>query len=207
MFEENASEIKNAETDEALFYRYLDNNENAALKILLERYREDLAFFICGFVRNMTDAEDIMMDAFALAASGTAKFAGKSSFKTWLFAIGRNLALKHLRKKHFLFFSLNDDRFSETGSEMGETVAARDGLPETEILRNERNRQLYEAMNKISPEYRQVLHLTYFEEMGNDEVAFVMKKNKKQVYNLIARGKQALKDVLQRDYGFEGDTY
>ena len=39
-----------------------------------------------------------MMDAFAVAASGTSRFRGNSSFKTWLFAIGRNLAMKHLRK-------------------------------------------------------------------------------------------------------------
>ncbi|MBQ7677379.1 MAG: hypothetical protein IJT32_04020, partial [Lachnospiraceae bacterium] len=45
------------------------------------------------------DAEDLMMDSFvaiALKKSWTAK---GSSFKTWLFAIGRKLALKHNRKK------------------------------------------------------------------------------------------------------------
>ncbi|MCR5332239.1 MAG: sigma-70 family RNA polymerase sigma factor, partial [Lachnospiraceae bacterium] len=153
------------------------------------RHRSDLTFFIYGFVHNMEDAEDIMMDAFAVAASGTARFSGKSSFKTWLFAIGRNLALKHLRKGHLFFVPLND------------TIVTDRGLPELEIMQNEKNKQLYEALNCINPEYRQVLHLTYFEGMSNDEVASVMKKNKKQVYNLITRGRQALKDVLEKRFG------
>lgn len=42
----------------------------------------------------MEDAEDIMLYAFAEAASGTAVFSGRSSFKTWLFSIGRNQARK-----------------------------------------------------------------------------------------------------------------
>ena len=65
-----------------------------------------------------------------------------------------------------------------------------------ELLKTEENRILYEALNKIHPDYRQVLHLIYFEEMDNDEVAKVLGKNKKQIYNLAARGKQALKETM-----------
>ncbi len=180
-----SGEIK-PDSDEALFFRYIDNKEDAALKILLERYREELTFFIFGFLKNMDDAEEIMMDAFAVAASGTARFLGKSSFKTWLFAIGRNLALKSVRRKRFLFIPLNEE------------ITADCGLPELELLRDEKKRILYEALGSINPEYRQALHLVYFEEMSTDEVAAVMKKNKKQVYNLIARGKAALKEALEK---------
>ena len=177
---------KTKEKDESIYERYLRNSDNEDLKELLSRYREELTFFIYGFVKNMEDAEDIMMDAFAVIASGTAGFAGKSSFRTWLYGIGRNLALKSLRKKRFLFFSLNEE------------IIADAGVPDVELLKDERNRMLYEALDSINPEYRQVLHLTYFEEMSNDEAAAVLRKSKKQVYNLVARGKQALKEALER---------
>ncbi len=174
------------DSDEDLFFHYIENKEDAALKILLGRYREELTFFIFGFLKNMEDAEEIMMDAFAVAASGTTGFLGKSSFKTWLFAIGRNLAFKSLRRKRFLFMPLNEE------------ITADSGLPELELLRDEKKRLLYEALNSINPEYRQALHLVYFEEMSTDEVAAVMKKNKKQVYNLVARGKAAMKEALEK---------
>ena len=86
-------------TDEALYRIYLEKADNEAFKILLERHREPLALFLYGMLHNMEDAEDVMLDAYAVAASGTTKFKEKSSFKTWLYAIARNLALKHLRKK------------------------------------------------------------------------------------------------------------
>lgn len=183
---------RDLEPDELIYARYLKTSDNADLKKLLSRHRSDLTFFIYGFVNNIEDAEDIMLDAFAVAASGTARFSGKSSFKTWLFGIGRNLALKHLRKKRFLFFSLNEEIAGK------DEIAAEQGMPDIELLNDERNRMLYRALESINPEYRQVLHLTYFEDMTNDEVAGVMKKGKKQVYNLISRGKQAMKEALEK---------
>ena len=95
------------ETDEELFSRYERLYDNDALKILLERHREELTFFIYGMLRNMEDAEDIMLDAYATIASRTAKFSRKSSFKTWLFGIARNLACNSLRKRRFFFLPLN----------------------------------------------------------------------------------------------------
>ncbi|MBO4324086.1 MAG: sigma-70 family RNA polymerase sigma factor [Lachnospiraceae bacterium] len=182
--------MKERETDEALFDRYRKEADSDALRELLIRYREELCFFIYGMVRNMEDAEDLMLDAFAAASSGTARFDRRSSFKTWLFGIGRNMALKHLRKQRFSFSELNEEMTSDQGT------------PELEILQTERNRMLYKALGSIPDDYRQVLHLTYFENMDNDEVAVVLDKNKKQVYNLIARGKQALKEALLK-LGYE----
>lgn len=180
-------------TDEALYRIYLEKADNKAFKILLERHREPLALFLYGMLHNMEDAEDVMLDAYAVAASGTTKFKEKSSFKTWLYAIARNLALKHLRKKHFFFIPLNE----ETAE-----IPEENSSPDMELLKTEENRILYEALNKIHPDYRQVLHLIYFEEMDNDEVAKVLGKNKKQIYNLAARGKQALKETMQ-SLGYE----
>ena len=175
------------ENDELLYARYLETNDNEALRTLLIRHREELTFFIYGILNNYEDAEEVMLDAYAVAASGTSKFNGKSSFKTWLFAIGRNLALKRLRKKHFLFIPLNEEI-----SDMPQVSE----VPETKVLESEKNKMLYDALNKINPEYRQALFLTYFDDMSYDEVAAVMKKNKKQVYNLIERGKKELKNNL-----------
>ena len=76
-------------------------------------------------------------------------------------------------------------------------------MPESRCLENERNRVLYRALAGINPIYKQVLHLTFFEDMSNDEVSVVMNKSKKQVYNLIARGKVCLRDMLI-EMGYDG---
>ena len=179
------------ETDEVLYGRFLSAGDQEAFRVLLERPREGLTLFLRGFVPSMEDAEDLMIDAFAVAASGTAAFSGASSFRTWLFAIGRNQARTHLRRH----------RPAEPVRE--ETPGAE--APELELLRSERSRQLYEALARLNPEYRQVLYLLYFEQMSQDEAARVMRKTKKQIYHLTSRGRDALRTTLER-MGFEYET-
>ena len=150
--------------------------------------------FLFGYVHNEEDAEELMMDSFAVIASGTARFSGKSSFKTWLFGIGRNQAKMMLRKRKGFFVSLDD---------VGEIEGHVD-TEDLDIFREEDRKMLYDAMESIPYEYRQVLFLLYFEEMSRDEICEVMKKNKKQVYNLAERGKTVLREELQkRGYQYE----
>lgn len=180
------------ETDEVLYERYLLCSDENAFRLLLERYRERLTLFLDSYVHNLSDAEELMIDAFAVAASGTAKFRGKSSFKTWLYGIGRNLAKNHLRKHR-----LRPDALSEN------TAAA---PADYEILQEERHSQLYAALAKIGEDYRQVLYLLYFEGLSEAETAAVTGKSRKQIYNLVSRGKSALRAELER-MGFDYAQY
>jgi len=139
------------ETDELIYRRFLAEHNEEDFRVLLERHREGLVLFLYGYVHSMEDAEDLMLDAFAEAAAG-AHFSGKSTFRTWLFAIGKKLALRHLRRHRFVsgYQTLPDETAQQ---------------PELDILREERSRQLYQALSRLKEEYRQVLILLYFEEM------------------------------------------
>ena len=176
------------ESDETIYYRFLREGLNEDMKELMCRHRESLTLFLYGIVHNMDDAEELMIDAFAEAGMGHSIFRGKCSFKTWLFAIGRNLALKHIRKNKYNSLFENDVNGN-----------ASDDTPEQELLRRERDRILYYAMENLNPDYRQILYLIYFEDMSIEEAGKVMKKNRKQVYNLIHRGREALKHLLSKE--------
>ena len=179
------------ESDEALYAQYLRTGDNESLKILLERHRESLTLFLYGYVRNMEDAEELMMDAYALAASGTSRFDGRSSFKTWLYGIGRHMAFRHLRKRRIRTLPA-DENTADPGADT-----------DLKLLREERDRSLYAALLQLKEEYRQVLYLLYFEGAGAEEAAEIMKKTRKQIYNLTARGKAELKETLER-MGIDG---
>ena len=181
------------ESDEVVYSRFLEKQNENDLRILLERHRESLILFLHGFVHNMEDAEELMLDAFAEVAAG-AGFLGKSSFRTWLFAIGKKKALMLLRKHRAKY------------REQDFQLANQDDPPELEILKAERNLQIYQALERLKDEYRQVLILLYFEEMSHEEAARVMGKNRKQIYNLAERGRKALKGELER-MGFEDAQY
>ena len=70
--------------------------------------------------------------------------------------------------------------------------------PESELLKSERNRKLYQALRTLKPEYRQALSLLYLEGLTHDEIATSMGMRKKQIYHLVDRGRESLKKVLER---------
>ena len=181
------------ESDEQIYSRYLAQRSEGDFRILLERHRESLMLFLYSFVRNMEDAEELTLDAYAEAAAG-ANYAGKSTFKTWLFSIGKNLALMHLRKRRYT---------AEEPLEQAEETA---DPPEMNILREEEKLRLYEALSQLREEYRQILILLYFEDVSCEEAGRVMEKNRKQIYNLADRARAALKKELER-MGFEHAQY
>lgn len=169
------------------YRRFLNGDENGFVEIV-EAYGANLIFFINGFIRNITVAEDLMEETFCDLILYKNRYKGKSSFKTYLFAIARNKAMTYLKKHSRVPLSIED---------FDADLVAIDN-PENTIIQDEEKRQLYSAMNKINPDYRTVLHLLYFENMSYDEVAFVLRKSKKQINNLAYRAKQALKAEMKK---------
>ncbi|MBO4864142.1 MAG: RNA polymerase sigma factor [Eubacterium sp.] len=176
------------ETDEQIYLRYVKEDNDEDLETLLIRYREGLFLFLLGFVRNEEDAEDLLMDTFAKLAVDKPHFVPEhiGSFKSWLYTIARRNALMHIRKRKY-----------ETAP-LDENIPSDADISDIIILKEERNRKLYQAMSAIKPEYRRVLYLLYMENLSHEEISKVMGMNKRQIYNLVDRGKKSLKNILER---------
>ena len=171
------------EDDEALFEKLLDGDSDA-LRPLMERHGDALTLYVNGYVHDIDAAEDIMIEAFSrMLARRPRMFRG--GFKPYLYKTARNLALRHVRQRG-RFMSLDDLR-EEPGS--GERV-------EDSILCDDRDRTLYHCLEKISPDYREALYLVYIEGMSYEEAGAVMRKTRKQVNNLLNRGKRAMRALL-----------
>ena len=177
-------------SDEQLYDNFRSTRDREAIGILLDRYADRLTLFVYGIVHQAQDAEEIMLDTFAEMASLCTVFRGESGFKTWLFAIAQKLAYQSLRKKRPAFLPLREELPLEADP------------PDVALLKEERNRLLYQALNEIKPEYREALYLMYFEELSNEEIQRVTGKSAKQVYNLISRGRAALPEKL-KGMGFD----
>ena len=176
------------ETDEEIYLRYIESDDDADLEALLIRHREGLFLFLLGYVHNEEDAEDLLMDTFVKLAVDKPTFApGRpGSFKSWLYTVARRTALARLRKRRVETVPVDENIPSDAE------------LPETSLLKDERNRTLYRAMGTLNQEYRQALYLLYMENMSHEEIAGIMGKNIRQVYHLVDRGKQSLRKALER---------
>ena len=67
------------------------------------------------------------------------------------------------------------------------------------IQTEERNRVLHFCMGEMNPDYREVLYLTYFEGMSYAQAAEVTGKTVKQITNMVYRGKESLRRLLERE--------
>ncbi len=72
------------------YNRFLDGDKDGMTEIIRE-YKDGLALYLNSFVRNICLAEELMEETFVSLVMKKPKYSGKSSFKTWLFAIGRNV--------------------------------------------------------------------------------------------------------------------
>ena len=169
------------------YRRFLDGDESAFEDIMKELFR-GLVFFIDGFVRDTHAAEDIAIDTFSDLVVHRHRYNFKVSLKTYLYIVGRSRALDYLKHRKVIDFV-----------ELSESLTDETAALEDIMLADERKRQVNAALAKLPADMRGVVHLIYFEEMTYEEAAKVMKKNRKQVDNLLYRAKKELRIVLGKD--------
>lgn len=176
------------------YHRYLDGDDTGLTDIIRD-YKDGLTLYINGYVNNIFVAEDLMEETFFKLAIKKPRFNGKSSFKTWLFAIARNEGIDYLRRSSKITVASIDDYSNYLAEEMN---------VEKEYLIKEQKILLHRTMKKLKPEYFQVLYLIYFEGFTNSEAATIMKKSKRQIENLIYRSKNALKaELVKEGFSYE----
>ena len=173
------------------YRRYLDGDDSA-LSELIREYRDGLIMYLNSYVHNLELADELCCETFARLVFKKPRFRGTSSFKSFLYGIGRNVTLEYLRK--------NKRHTTEPLDEAAQLPDPTD--LEKEYLVKERDRQLYAAIGALKAEYAQSLWLMYFEGLSVKKIAVVMKRSLPAVKVLLHRARQALKAELKKE-GFE----
>ena len=179
-------EVSGMAMDEELYRRYLCGDE-AGLVALMKKYGNPLTLYIDGYLHDVHEAEDLMLDVFAYLFTKKPRIRD-GGFKAYLYKTARNMALRHKSKRKCLF------RLDELTDESDGQL-----LVEEVIRTEERNRILHFCMGEMNPDYREVLYLTYFEGMSYAQAAEVTGKTVKQITNMVYRGKESLRRLLERE--------
>lgn len=178
---------------ESSYRRFLEGDDDAFCEIIRD-YKDGLILYLNSFIGDFYTSEELMSDTFFKLLVKKPRFKGKSSFKTWLYAIARNEALGYLRRRK---------RFADNGVCTENSVSDGESL-ERNYIREEQKIFLHRTLKKLKPEYRQVLYLICFEGFDNSSAAEIMKKTRHQTETLIWRAKKALKtELLKEGYCYE----
>lgn len=176
---------------ESSYSRFLAGEREGLAEIVRE-YSDGLILYINSFVQNISLSEEIAEDVFVEIALKKPKYSGKSSFKTWLYAVARYTAIN--RMKYY-------KRFSEAQIDDMYELSDETDL-ERSYIKDEQKIALHRAVSALNERYSQVLYLVYFEGFSYAEAGRIMKKTERQVKNLVYRAKIALREELEKE-GFE----
>ena len=172
------------------YRRFRDDGDESGLVEIIKDYKDGLILYLNSFVGNIHTAEELAEDTFVLLGIKKPRDKGKGSFRTWLYTIGRNVAIDYLRR--------NSKQTDISIDECAELASEEHSL-ESSYIQEERKITVHRAMRKLKSEYRQILWLIYFEGFSNKEAAAVMKKSVHNIETLVYRARKSLKTQLEME--------
>ena len=165
------------------------NGEKEALKYLIERYASPIFNFV-AHLTNRNDAPDIVQDIFIKTWKNIKRYdSKKASFKTWIFTIARNSVTDFWRKKKNILFTEIEESFSEN-------IPDENLLPDEVLQKLEDAELLNKTLEKLRPDYREVLVLYYQEEMTFEEIGVILSKPPNTVKSQHRRAIIELRELL-----------
>ena len=177
------------------YRRFRDQGDESGLTEIIRLYRNGLIYYLFSIVGDIQAAEELCEDVFVLLGTKKPRDNGTGSFKTWLYTIGRNRAINYL-KKHKQNTVISMEELAEFSDEQY--------CPERSVLIEEQMISLHDAMNRLKPEYRQILWLYYFEGFSLKEAASILKKSVRSTEVCISRARQSLRSQLEmEDFHYE----
>jgi len=177
--------------DESLVELALDGDDEA-LRISHDRYVQPLFHYAYVQTGNHHDAEEIIQDIFYKMAKSLADFQGKSSFKTWIFAISRNVTIDYHRKQ-----KKHKKSVAMPGKSL-EPFTAPVKSAEDEVFQIGLKDDIFAALKQLPSDDQAVLQLRLIEGFSIKETAEIMSKTRFSVKSLQLRAKKKMIALMGR---------
>ena len=176
---------------------YALNGDFAAFDKIVGLYKERLYSVIYNMTFNHEDAADLTQDTFVKAFRSLSKFKKKSTFFTWLYRIGVNMTLTHLKKKRARkFFSFDQILSGEISNKEIASLSSKETSSVKKTLLNELHEKLNEALSKLSDKHRTIVVLFEIDGLSHKEIASIMKCTEGTVRSRLHYAKLQLQSLL-----------
>lgn len=149
---------------------------------VLDKYMSMLIKLAFTYVKNRSDAEDIVQDVFVKLIKNTKGFENKEHEKAWLIRVTINACKNHLKSSYYLLNLPLEENLSYSTKESSGILSAVLNLP---------------------PKYRTVIHLHYYENYSIEELAKLLHKNPATIGTWLSRGRGLLRTTLKGGLEFE----
>jgi RNA polymerase sigma-70 factor (ECF subfamily) len=190
MFEYEMTLAGTVNTDTQDIARGLRKRDVDFLRVLVGQYQYRLVRYFIYLLGQRDPVDDLVQETWLRVLERGRTYDGRSRFEPWLFAIARNLAIDHMRRKRMT--SIDADDSPEQDLE-ALTPASNAPSPFEQAARTEDAQRLAHALQTLEPIYREALVLRFQEELSLQEMAAVIGATVSTVSSRIYRGLAALR--------------
>lgn len=174
----------------------LENDEQAFAE-LMKRYKKPVYHMILKMVRNVDDAEDLTIEAFAKAFKNLSRFKKDYTFSTWLFRIATNNAIDFIRKKKLETMSLDSSYKDDSGEAVKIDVEDNELNPMEETIKSQKIELIRIFVDKLPPKYQRLVKLRYFDELSYEEIARELEAPLGTVKAQLHRARELMYDLVK----------
>lgn len=161
-----------------------NNNTKEYLTFLMESYGDSVFRMCYAYLKDYQLAEDIVQETFIRVYQHYESFRNESSIKTWIMQIAINLCKNQMRTHWW------KDRVQQVFLEREEAVTENyDSALDGRIVLKE--------IGKLSPKYREVILLYYYQEFKISEIAKILNVKESTVKARLVRAREKLKPSLR----------
>ncbi len=193
----------NQESDLSLIEK-AKHGDVEAYKTIVLRYQSKAYSIAKNVIKNPSDAEDIVQEAFIKAYRNLAGFRGDSSFYTWFYRIIFNLAIDLSRKKYRHVETGVGDSFElsklKNNSTLNDNFQSKMEGPEEIVYRSELQEQINKALNELSAEHRTMIVLREVDGFSYNEISEIAGCSLGTVMSRLHHARKKLQQaLLKRD--------
>lgn len=185
-----------SETEEELVKAAQAGNA-VAFGRLISLFELQMLALASGFTTDPADADDIYQDAMIAAYKALPSFNRESKFSTWLYRIVVNTALSHRRKLKRIWQRFAASQDDEGVELINQQSCAQYETPESEILNQELNRQINQALTVLTGKERMAFVLCHQQGFKIREAAEMMSSNDNVIKVNLFRARKKLKKQLE----------
>jgi len=174
--------------------------DRLAFERLVRRHQRALVNHLYRHTGQRDLAVDLAQEVFLKVYLSLSSFDPKYRFTTWLYRIASNCAIDYLRKKKPRTCPLHPDPQDDHGDAPVRTLAGNEPTPHEVFRVREIQGRLETAVQKLPPDYRQLILLRHRRHCRYDEIARITRLPIGTVKNRIFRAREMLRldlaDVL-----------
>lgn len=172
------------------------SGDRPAFEDLYRRYMKKIYNLVYRMVGSAQEAEEVTQEVFYQAYRALPSFQGRSQFYTWIFRIGTNIALQHVKKqarkrKEVPFEEVLDTQVQTPGFAGGSS-------PERVAESRAFYRALERAVNSLPPNQRVVMVLGPIQGHSYEQMASILGTKEEVIKGRLHRARENVREMLKQ---------